>query len=364
MRKTQTGMSTLTMAIVLLVAMTSIAMYGTKTAKNEVIASANETRTSHAFESAEAGLEYARAYINANTLSALTDADNDGYIDPIADASLTSGTLENSDLYAFTFTNPTPNDFNTILISSTGTSSDGSTTRTVSQLYSIQTALAGTGPQAGFIARNDVTLGGSVSIANPDTPYSIWSGGTVGLSGAASTGNGDGDSSNQHSKGNDIVDEDSNLASLSDAQFFDLFFTGSPDEIRNMATSYYSNTTDTNYNSDLSGKAGEIIWIDQTSGEARLNSNITIGSPTEPVILVINGDLHINGNTTIYGVVYVMNDWNNSGGGTLDITGAAIVEGNFSGTGTPNITYDAGIVGDVADNFGSYAAVPGSWRDF
>ena len=96
-----------------------------------------------------------------------------------------------------------------------------------------------------------------------------------------------------------------------------------------------------------------------------LNSNGTYGSPTAPVILVVNGNVHVQGTITIYGVLYCQDGtWDNTGGGDAQIVGAAIAEGNFTATGTPNPTYDPNVLRRLRETTGQYAKVPGGWRDF
>ena len=124
------------------------------------------------------------------------------------------------------------------------------------------------------------------------------------------------------------------------------------------------NNSNTNYSSDLNGVVGQTIWIEQTGGTARINGNTTIGSATQPVILIVNGNFKAKGNTTIYGIVYVAKNWNNGGGGNLNIIGAAVVEGNFSGKGSPNITYDPTVLNRLQETQGVFVKIPGTWRDF
>ena len=90
-----------------------------------------------------------------------------------------------------------------------------------------------------------------------------------------------------------------------------------------------------------------------------------IGRLTEPVLLVVNGNVQFSNSTVnIFGLVYTRTaDWVTSGAGGR-ITGAAIAEGGISGAGTPTIVYDADILRVLRVNTGSFVRVPGSWRDF
>jgi hypothetical protein len=113
----------------------------------------------------------------------------------------------------------------------------------------------------------------------------------------------------------------------------------------------------------LGGLVGKVIYITQAPGTtATINSNVVIGSPEQPVILIVDGDFKFNGNATLYGVVYVIGDWNNTGGGNAAIYGAAIVEGDMSSTGTPELSFDTSL--ENLNNLTTLVKVPGSWRDF
>src|SRR5690606_16742998 len=60
-----------------------------------------------------------------------------------------------------------------------------------------------------------------------------------------------------------------------------------------------------------------------------------IGSPNRPVIVVVEGNLRVNGNTQIYGMIFVRSSTNSAvfnGNGNIDIFGSAIVEGSVEKT--------------------------------
>jgi hypothetical protein len=104
------------------------------------------------------------------------------------------------------------------------------------------------------------------------------------------------------------------------------------------------------------------IWVD---GDLNVNSNVTIGSANDPIILVVDGDVHFNGTIQLYGVVYSTGmTWDNTGGGGALIRGAAISEGNYTGNGTPDYFYDPNVLSRLRNTLTSFVRVPGSWRDF
>ena len=87
-----------------------------------------------------------------------------------------------------------------------------------------------------------------------------------------------------------------------------------------------------------------------------------IGSAQNPVIMIVEGDFKFNGGATIYGVVYVIGNWSNSGGGSALLNGAAIVEGNMSSTGTTDLDFSSSV--SNLSNITTLVKIPGSWRDF
>lgn len=107
---------------------------------------------------------------------------------------------------------------------------------------------------------------------------------------------------------------------------------------------------------------GDLHQAQAEGTTATINSNAVIGSPQNPVILIVDGDFKFNGNATLCGVLYVIGNWSNSGGGSASIHGAAIVEGNMSSTGTPALNFSQNI--QNLNTITSLVKVLGTWRDF
>jgi Tfp pilus assembly protein PilX len=104
------------------------------------------------------------------------------------------------------------------------------------------------------------------------------------------------------------------------------------------------------------------IWFD---GNVTMNANVTIGSPSDPFVMIIDGSVEMRGDIEIYGVLYSTGiTWDNTGGGSALLQGAAISEGNYTGNGTPDYVYDPRIMSLLRATPAAYGRVPGSWRDF
>ena len=134
------------------------------------------------------------------------------------------------------------------------------------------------------------------------------------------------------------------------------------------ATLTYTNSNSTSY-SNLNGVTGAIIWINQTNGSmASINNNVVIGSAAKPVILIVNGNLQLNNNVTIYGLVFVLNPTTDTQLDNNATINGAIASStrdiNFYNNATLN--YNSSILNAMPSVGGanSYAKVAASWRDF
>ena len=108
--------------------------------------------------------------------------------------------------------------------------------------------------------------------------------------------------------------------------------------------------------------AHRLIWID---GDAQLGSAVTLGTPQRPVIIIADGAITLSAAVTIHGLVYASNlAWNHAAAGTASLHGAAISEGDYQGDAAPDFVYDGAVLSSLKTGAGSFARVPGSWRDF
>lgn len=111
---------------------------------------------------------------------------------------------------------------------------------------------------------------------------------------------------------------------------------------------------------------GRPLWL---TGSLIVDSAGDIGSATEPVLMVVNGDIQHTSNAPIFGLAYVRmagaaTSWIVSGSG--QITGAVVTDGGLTSTvaAGPTVVYDPDVLNLVRFNVGSFVRVPGSWRDF
>ena len=106
---------------------------------------------------------------------------------------------------------------------------------------------------------------------------------------------------------------------------------------------------------------GRPIWV---QGDLSVTTAGDIGSAAAPVLVVVNGNLTFPVNATVYGLVYLRTaNWATSGTGG-QIQGAAVAEGEISGSGSPTIIHDREVLTRLRGSVGSFVRAPGSWKDF
>ncbi|MEO8155448.1 MAG: PilX N-terminal domain-containing pilus assembly protein [Rhizobacter sp.] len=104
----------------------------------------------------------------------------------------------------------------------------------------------------------------------------------------------------------------------------------------------------------------QLIWL---RGGLRLDTPITLGTATHPVLLVVDGPIEFHAKATVHGLIYgIASSWVDIAGASID--GAVVIEGDLQASGASQIHHDASALQALHDHTGTYARVPGSWRDF
>lgn len=278
------------------------------------------------------------------------------------------------------------------LVIAKGWSDDCTAVRTITQCVGTFDIFdSGKGPQEPFVSKTGVGVFGNAKIINRYNNTSIWSGGADAVHGASygtylrpsgtttadytpaqldssdETANTQLVSNRNAGNGIDVVTNDPTLANKSTStanltdpaqnQFFDMFFAQTKAEIKNAA----ANTGQMLIGTSPVGLTG-LIWEE---GNVALHNGDVVGSPTQPAVLIVNGDLTLTGGP-IYGVIYVT--------GQLTITGNPVVTGSVisengpnSGAGTLTLVYKPwGGGGNQSPPFitGTGAIIAGSWKDW
>lgn len=102
------------------------------------------------------------------------------------------------------------------------------------------------------------------------------------------------------------------------------------------------------------------------SGANLQGTAFTAGSQNDPVTIVVdNGDLKINSQTLIYGLIFGNNaEAGSIGTGSSQIYGALVACNEFTSNGNGVVAYDGKALANAQLNTATMVRVPGSWRDF
>lgn len=202
-----------------------------------------------------------------------------------------------------------------------------------------------------LVSGSTATLQGSPAVINPSVTSgssnfpgsTIVSAGAASLGGAAVTEVNDGSgglviSSSKTGLAADVVQNYSGAAA---ATLFNIFFSATKAQVQTGAVIISHSISDL---TELSGHAGQTVWVD--GGIDTNGGNVTIGASSNPVILIVNGDVSLGGNAslTVYGVAYVIGKINTNGGGSLIGFGQIAAEGAIKLQGGGTINFDSSVL--------------------
>lgn len=361
LEKTRGAAALLALVVALLFSVTWLIWGITKAGWQAEKWSANGVWAEQAAEAAEAGAEFGLVYLLKNSSSIVVDANNDGYLDAYANSSTTNVALTNGATYTITYSNPTANDLSVILLKSVGKSADGVASREVRQLLKYSSVMT-TYSSSGLAAKGNISMAGNSSVTNTSNNVTLMTGGIVTLNGGSETIISSGVASTSSSFKSDVSQNNSSWVSASAEAFFQQFFGTSSTSIKAASNYYYSKSTNTNYDSTLNGLQGVSIWLDQSNGTtATIDSTTVIGSASKPVLLVVNGNLTIQGNAIVYGYIYVTGSLQTAGNSTIQ--GAIVAGGNTVDSGNFSLTYNTSVLNKVKQLTGQYTKIPNSWND-
>ncbi len=97
-----------------------------------------------------------------------------------------------------------------------------------------------------------------------------------------------------------------------------------------------------------------------------ISNNVTIGTPARPVLVVVSGPVTITGPMQLNGMLVVLGDlgWTNTGPAASQINGMLVVQGAMHTVGRMDVVYQQSIANELRNRLGSYARVPGGWKDY
>ena len=389
----QKGAASLVMSMVILALITFVTIYTSRSILNEQKIANNDYRAKQAFGAAEAGIAEAISYLSEDP-----DRNLDGAIDLVFDkdtdnvGTTNAATIGDGSVTLTTTDLSDDGDMTIIRIQAVGFSADNTATRTIFRDISTLNPLPNM-PDNPMTARGSMIVNGSATIYNPEGHSTIWSGDNVALGSNNSTATQVADptdagyptcmdtpmtcntiqSSNKVTIGLDVIEHDSNLANLSDDEFFFNFFGMSRTTYKDTMVTVEADHTDANTKAHLTTE--EVIWVDGSGGTTDLNgitmgcvtaqtgSNVCPNNQTKPSILVVDGNATFSGSPQFYGIVFVT--------GTISVTGGTSVHGALVTGSTLTSTTGGGLsiwynseILRSARKTGRTGTSAGSWRDF
>lgn len=111
---------------------------------------------------------------------------------------------------------------------------------------------------------------------------------------------------------------------------------------------------------DLTGSA--LVWVE---GDCKIGSNIVVGNRDKPIILVVEGDIHVNAGMELWGIFLGLANFTLNGGPVIHGSAISEIESDLT-NGTYSQVYDESVFSNLTDDTINIdiAKVSYSWRDF
>lgn len=161
-----------------------------------------------------------------------------------------------------------------------------------------------------------------------------------------------------------IATGDTELASLSAERFFARHFGMDRDAwSRQSAVARIACTDDCAEAIATAIAAGHrLVHVD---GDLMLAGPLQLGTVDEPVVLVAAGDVRLDADVAIRGVLHGASlTWNGVAPGPAMVRGATLVAGDYRGNASPDFVHDAALLALLRAREGTVVRVNGSWKDF
>lgn len=426
-RRRQRGFGTLTVALILLFAMSLLAVFVNKGLIFEQQASANQYRATKAFEAAEAGLEWATAMLNnpakidascspggagatqnfrdkylaysaasgfapvttvqpgctlsvaaSGVPSTSCSCPDAGVAPSLGSSTNATFTVRFQPVNATTLPDTLP-DAESVLVTALGcTTADnrcvpGATGsadafQKISVILKLRPGLRSV-PAAAITAGGNVDLRTSASSAvNTDSAsngFLINAGGTM-------VGNDLQQSTSATLPGsplkNAIVTSDTSLSALAtnaDAMFQSFFGTTIAQYKADPFTKVLTAAVcGTNCETAFVAAYNEGYRTFYLEGPLEVSSGV-VGSAANPVAVVSNSQVKFNGTTQFWGLLYGDQvNWDPAGLGSGGFNGALVARQNYAPNANADYKYDADVLKRLRGSSGALLRVPGSWKDF
>lgn len=231
----------------------------------------------------------------------------------------------------------------------------------VSALLAFKPALA-TAPAAALTARGDVALDeGAPRLVDADPDghgWTVHAGGTVRVSPGSLQGRPGSPAELTVAQG------DARLASASGDQLFLSTFGLPRRAFQSLPTTRTLPCTPVACRAAAVREAaqrhpGHALWL---QGDLVIDDAQDLGSPEQPLLMVVTGQVTFDANARLFGLLYVQaTGW--LAEGSAELHGAVLAEGSVAGRLHARITRSAPVLQALRRSHGWFALVPGSWRD-
>ena len=226
-------------------------------------------------------------------------------------------------------------------------------------------------PSSPLTCGTSCTVGGSYNIINTDVNTN---GILINAGTSISIANGTSMSTLQgQPTGNAQIGSDSSLAALSstdptcsNSQMFNAYFGSTIAQYQNSpSTKSISCASASDCSSQLSTAYNDGWRAFYFATALQLSGNNAFGSQVDPITIVTPNAINVNGNTSLWGLVFSNSaNWNDLGTGSATIHGAQISCAGYSNNGNGTLQYDPTALNNARRLTGSLVRVAGSWRDF
>lgn len=415
----QRGAAALIVTMLLFFAMVLAAVFTNRSLVVEQRTSANQYRSTQAFEAADAGLEWALAQLNSNgaigddclasaTAGATPFRARYLHVDtvpasfapvtwsnagtptalqptcvrggsgwscscPTAGHPVLAAPSANDPAPAFTLSFQPGARPGSVRVVSTGCTRlagacvpGGATTADATARVQIELALLPglrTAPSATLTARGGVTADVQpIGLHNPDpsTGIAVLAGGAIATGRARLTAPA-GSPPSTSLVGNDVA-----LAALTPDRFFASYFgldkAAWRDQPAVTTVDCHSPCAAALQAAIAAAPGNAMLWVE---GDLALAGPMTLGTVRAPVLIVVNGTVQLDGAVVVNGLLYSGTlNWSNTSGGGAVLRGALITEDSYQGNGAPDLFYDPQVLAALRGTSGTFARVSGSWRDF
>lgn len=108
--------------------------------------------------------------------------------------------------------------------------------------------------------------------------------------------------------------------------------------------------------------AAQGITLVSAPGDLLLRGPLALGTPQRPMLIVADGAIQLQGEVNLHGVLYGASlGW---AAPAATVRGALVSEGTAAGDASLDAAHDAAVLEALRTRQGSFVRLPGSWRDF